>query len=47
MFLTWPYQVIASSQGKTTSQNEETCIGCSQMFSANDSSMNGTWNTSL
>ena len=31
MFLTWPYQIIASSQGKQ--QNEETCTGYSQMFS--------------
>ena len=47
MFLTWLYQVIASFQGKTTQQNEETCISYSQMFSANDSSKNGTWNTYL
>ena len=33
--------------GKTTQQNEETRIGFSQMFSANDSSMNGAWNTYL
>ena len=39
MFLPEPYQSIGSSHGKT---NEETCIGYSQMFSANDSSMNGT-----
>ena len=38
-------QIIASSCGKTIQQNEETCIGYSQMFSANDSSMNGTWNS--
>ena len=38
------YQVIASSHGKTAQQNEETCSGYSQMFSVNDSSMNGTWN---
>ena len=30
-----------------TQQNEETCIGNSQMLSANDSSMSGTWNTYL
>ena len=36
------YQIIASSHGKTTQQNEETCISYSQMFSANDSLMNGT-----
>ena len=36
------YQVIASSHGKTAQQNEETCSGYSQMFSVNDSSMNGT-----
>ena len=47
MFLTWPYQIIASSHGKTTQQNKETCISYSQMFSANDSSMNGTWETYL
>ena len=41
------YQMIASSHGKATQQNEETCIGCNQMFIANDSSMNGTWNTYL
>ena len=41
------YQIIASSHGKATQQNEETCIGYNQMFSANDSSMNGTWNTYL
>ena len=40
MFLTWPYQIIASSHGKNTQQNEETCIANGQMFSANDSSMN-------
>ena len=45
--LTWPYQIISSSHGKTTQQNEETCIGYSQMFSANDNTMNGTWNTYL
>ena len=28
-------------------QNEETCIGYSQLFIANNSSMNGTWNTYL
>ena len=28
-------------------QNEEISIGYSQMFSAIDSSMNGTWNTYL
>ena len=47
MFLTEPYQIIASSHGKTTPKNEETCTGYSQMVSANDSSMNGTWNTYL
>ena len=39
--------IIASSHGKNTQQNEETCIGYSQTFNANDSSMNGTWNTYL
>ena len=39
--------MIASSHGKATQQNEETCIGCNQMFIANDSSINGTWNTYL
>ena len=39
--------MIASSHGKATQQNEETCIGCNQMFIANASSMNGTWNTYL
>ena len=38
-------QIIASSHSKNTQQNEETCIGYSQLFIANDSSMNGTWNT--
>ena len=42
MFLTQPYQIISSSHGKTTQQNEESRIGYSQMFSANDNSMNGT-----
>jgi len=41
VFLTEPYQIISSSHGKTTQQNEETCTGYSQMFSANDSSMSG------
>ena len=45
MFLTYPYQIIASCHGKTTQQNEETCIGYSQIISANDSSMNSAWNT--
>ena len=40
MFLTWPYQIIASSHGKTTQQNEETCFGYRKIISANDSSMN-------
>ena len=39
--------MIASSHGKATQQNEETCIGYNQMFSANERSMNGTWNTYL
>ena len=39
--------MIASSHGKNTPKNEKTCIGYGQMFSANDSSMNGTWNTYL
>ena len=47
MFLTWPYQIIAFSHGKNTQQIEETCIGYGQMFSANNSSMKGTWNTYL
>ena len=33
---------FTSFHGKTIQQNKETCIGYSQMFSANDSSMNGT-----
>ena len=45
MFLRYPYQIIASSHSKTTQQNEQTWISYSQMFSANDSSMNGTWDT--
>ena len=47
MFLTWPYQIIASPHDKNTQQNEETCIGYSQISSVNDSSMSGTWNTKL
>ena len=35
------------SRGKNTQQNEETCIGYCQMVSANDSSINGSWNTYL
>ena len=35
-------KIIASSHGKNTQQNEETCIGYSQMVSANDSSINGS-----
>ena len=42
MFLTQPYQIISSSHGKTTQQNGESRIDYSQMFSANDNSMNGT-----
>ena len=38
-------KIIASSHGKNTQQNEEICIGYSQMVSANDSSINGSWNT--
>ena len=38
---------FTSFHGKTIQQNTETCIGYSQMFSANDSSMNGTWNIYL
>ena len=38
MFLTSRYQIIASSHGKTTKQNIETCIGYSQTVSASDSS---------
>ena len=47
MFLTFTVsnEIISSSHGKTTQQNEETCIGYS--LSANDNSMNGTWNTYL
>ena len=40
-------KIIASSHGKNTQQNEETCIGYSQMVSANDNSINGSWNTYL
>ena len=42
MFLTFTVsnEIISSSHGKTTQQNEETCIGYS--LSANDNSMNGT-----
>ena len=40
-------KIIASSHDKNTQQNEETCIGYSQMVSANDSSINGSWNTYL
>ena len=36
---------LAVSNQIYTQQNEETCIGYSQLFIANNSSMKGTWNT--
>ena len=38
---------LAVSNQIYTQQNEETCIGYSQLFIAHNSSMNGTWNTYL
>ena len=38
---------LAVSNQIYTQQNEESCIGYSQLFIAHNSSMNGTWNTYL
>ena len=38
---------LAVSNQIYTQQNEETCIDYSQLFIANNSSMNGTWNTCI
>ena len=38
---------LAVSNQIYNQQNEETCIGYSQLFIANNSSVNGTWNTYL